>query len=318
MTMPRPVHIPELFRAEARRLPPYNSGVSIEFVRQKYGIEHVTRLGSNENRFGSNPNVVFALKVAAETPHVYPDPDCTELCEHVANTLGVARDNIIFGNGSEALIEALCHAVLSSGDRVVTVAPSFGLHEIFPLAMGASVDKVPMSAAFEFDVPLLTRAVSRKTKMLIFSNPANPVGSFLDAAGFERLLSACAADTLVVVDEAYIEYVDSPHFPKCLQILTDQRRPWLVLRTLSKAYGLAGLRVGYAIASDSQMVSVLKRVRSPFSVNASAQAAAAAAPSRPGGDGVWTHRRRDQLDALIERDAPKIATLLNQYHVPLL
>lgn len=267
----------DLFRPEARRLPPYNSGVSAAFVRKKYGIGNVVKLGSNENRFGSNPNVVAALVAAAETPSVYPDPDCTELCELIARANNVARDTVIFGNGSEALIEATCHAALCSGDRVVTVSPSFGLHEIFPLSMGARVDKVPMSPTLNFDVPRLRAAVSADTKMLIFSNPSNPIGCILDSAGFMELVSCCAADTLLVIDEAYLEYVDSPRYPNSLEILRNQPRPWLVLRTLSKAYGLAGLRVGYAIASDPQIVSLLKRVRSPFSVNSAAQAAAAVA-----------------------------------------
>jgi histidinol-phosphate aminotransferase len=137
--------------------------------------------------------------------------------------------------------------------------------------------------------------------MLIFSNPANPAGCILDAAGFEWLLSACGADTLVVVDEAHIEYVDSPHYPKSLQILSAQHRPWLVLRTLSKAYGLAGLRLGYAIASDPQMVSLLKRVRSPFSVNSSAQAAAAVALKDAEYLNRITSETRRRRTALFER-----------------
>jgi histidinol-phosphate aminotransferase len=251
--------------------------VSVESVRRQYGVGNVVKLGSNENRFGSNPQVVAALMSAAQNASSYPDPRCTELCEHIAGALGVAPDNVIFGNGSEALIEAICHATLSSGDRVVTVAPSFGLHEIFPLAMGASIDKVPMSSTFEFDVPKLLAAVSVDTKMLIFSNPSNPVGCILDSTGFQQLVTACAPNTLLVVDEAYIEYVDAPRYPNSLEILRSQSRPWLVLRTLSKAYGLAGLRVGYGIASDPRIVALLERVRSPFSVNSSAQAAAAVA-----------------------------------------
>jgi histidinol-phosphate aminotransferase len=267
----------EFFRPEARRLPPYNSGASVEDVKKKYGVTCVTKLGSNENRFGSNPNVIAALKAAAEASAVYPDPNCSELCDHIASATDIASDRVIFGNGSEALIEALCHAALSPGDRVVTVAPSFGLHEIFPIAMGATVDKVAMSASFDFNVTKLREAVSRPTKMLLFSNPSNPVGCCLDEEGFRQLIAACAPNTLLVIDEAYIEYVDSPRYPNSLRILSEQHRPWLVLRTLSKAYGLAGLRVGYAIASDPEIVTLLKRVRSPFSVNSAAQAAAAVA-----------------------------------------
>lgn len=272
--MPNSREAMELFRPEAQRLPAYNSGASIESVRRKYGIHQVTKLGSNENRFGANPKVISALQVAAETAAIYPDPDCRDLCDIVAGATGVASERVIFGNGSEALIEAFCHAALSKNDRVVTVAPSFGLHEIFPLAMGASVVKVPMSPTYGFEVDRLIEAVGTTTKVLIFSNPSNPVGCILDRAGFDRLLTACPPETLLVIDEAYREYVDSPDYPNSLEILGAQQRPWLVLRTLSKAYGLAGLRVGYGIASHPEVVSLLKRVRSPFSVNSAAQAAA--------------------------------------------
>lgn len=267
----------DLFRPEARGLPKYNSGASIGLVRARYGLQQVTKLGSNENRFPPNPNVIAAIKAMAEHPSVYPDPDCSELCDYVAQSAGVASDRVIFGNGSEALIEAFCHAALSPGDRVVTVTPSFGLHEIFPLAMGATVVKVPMTAMFDFDVPRLRDAVRLPTKLLIFSNPSNPVGCIMNDVEFAGLVAACAPDTLIVLDEAYIEYVDTPALTNSLKILSAQRRPWIILRTLSKAYGLAGLRVGYGIASDSEMVSLLKRVRAPFSVNSAAQAAAAVA-----------------------------------------
>ena len=267
----------EHFRPEARRLPKYNSGESIGVVQARYGVSQVTKLGSNENRFGPNPNVIAAIRAAADFMSVYPDPNCVELCDHIAGIAGVPSDRVIFGNGSEALIEAFCHAALSPGDRVVTVAPSFGLHEIFPLAMGATVEKIPMLASFEFDIVKLRDAVRAPTKLLIFSNPSNPVGCIMNDTDFASLIAACASDTLLVIDEAYIEYIDSPAYPNSLKILSSQQRPWIVLRTLSKAYGLGGLRIGYGIASDAEIVSLLKRVRSPFSVNSIAQAAAAVA-----------------------------------------
>jgi histidinol-phosphate aminotransferase len=273
--------VPQLFRPEAQRLPAYNSGASVEFAQRKYGVRDITKLGSNENRFGTNPKVIMALQAAAEFAATYPDPDCRDLCDMVAEAHGVACERVIFGNGSEALIEAFCHAALSKDDRVVTVAPSFGLHEIFPMAMGAAVVKVPMSPTYNFAVDGLIAAVTTATKALIFSNPSNPVGCILEKADFESLIAACPPETFLVIDEAYREYVDSPCYPNSLEILSSQQRPWLVLRTLSKAYGLAGLRVGYGIASHPEMVSLLKRVRAPFSVNSAAQAAAAVALKDP-------------------------------------
>jgi histidinol-phosphate aminotransferase len=300
-------------------LPRYNSGASIESVQSIYGLRSVAKLGSNENRFGMNPNVVAALAQSAAQSGLYPDPDSTELCEIVGSQTGVHADQVIFGNGSEAIIESFCHAAICPEDRVVTICPSFGLHEMFPRAMGATVDKIPMTTDYAIDSNELAEALSRVTKVLIFSNPSNPVGCFLDSASFRRVIEACSSDTLLVIDEAYVEFVDSPQFPDTLEILRSQSRPWLVLRTLSKAYGLAGLRCGYGIASDREIVSLIKRVRSPFSVNRMAQAAAAVAlRDREYLHDVVTKTRKcrtslfDRLKYFAETGAAQIRTVPSQ------
>lgn len=267
----------DLYRPEVRSLPAYNAGISESVARTQYGLARVTKLASNENPFGASPAVIEALKRSLGQIYRYPDPTCAALRDHVQRLTGVAAGRVLFGNGSEDIIEMLCKAVLSPGDRVVTLAPTFGLHEIFPLMMGALVDKVPVNADFEYDLSAWRIALSRPAKLVMFSTPSNPVGCILQARQFRELIDAAPPDALLVVDEAYYEYAARPDYPDSLELLSAQSRPWMVLRTLSKAYGLAGLRIGYGLGSDAELVSILGKVRTPFNVNCAAQAAALAA-----------------------------------------
>lgn len=267
----------ELCRPEVRALPPYNAGTSEIVAKARYGLTQVTKLASNENPLGASPAAVAALMASIAHVHRYPDPSCAALRHHIQERSGIASDRILVGNGSEDIIEGLCKAMLAPGDRVVTLAPSFGLHEIFPLMMGAHVEKVRVNAEFGYDLPAWRHALSRPAKLVMFSTPSNPVGCILNGSQLSALIDACPADALLVVDEAYYEYATGPDYPDSLALLGAQSRPWIVLRTFSKAYGLAGLRIGYGIASERDLVSVLDRVRTPFNVNGAAQAAAIAA-----------------------------------------
>ena len=269
-----------LARAEVRTLPAYNAGLSSDAVRSRYGVTHVARLASNENPLGPSPAVAQALSKLAERISLYPDPQCTALRAVLAAGTGAQAPEVVVGNGSENLLEILCQAFLSPGDRVVTLLPSFGLHEIYPRMMGATVHMVPVTPALTFDVDALCAALSDEPapKMVLLSNPSNPVGCSLDTAAFRRIVAATPPQSLLVIDEAYYEYArHTPGFPDALAELRAQSRPWIVLRTFSKAWGLAGLRVGYGVASHTRVVQMLDRVRTPFNVNAAAQTAALAA-----------------------------------------
>lgn len=281
MTDTTPAFDKGLARAEVRDLPIYNAGLSSAVVRERYGVARVARLASNENPFGPSPAVARALAGMAAVAE-YPDPSSSELRAALAVRTGVAADRIVVGNGSENLIEILCQAFVAPGDGVVTVVPSFGLHEIGPRAMGGTVTLVPMTAGMAFDVDGIRGALGGAPKLLMISNPSNPVGALLDAARFQAVIDAAPAGTVLVIDEAYYEYaVRVPGFPDALSVLTNQARPWVVLRTFSKAWGLAGLRVGYALTSDAALATLLNRVRAPFNVNRAAQVAAVAALSDP-------------------------------------
>jgi histidinol-phosphate aminotransferase len=270
----------DALRPEVRALPAYNAGLSAAHVREQFGVTRIAKLASNENPYGASPRVTAALaQTLADGIAVYPDPACSVLRAAVAARLPVDGGQLVFGNGSEDLLSVAAHTFLAPGDEVVTVVPSFGLHVICPQSVGATVMAVPMRG-FEFDVDALCAALTPRTRMLLVSNPSNPVGCAMDGAQIRRLLSCVSPGTLVVWDEAYYEYaVATPDYADCLAMLAESGLPWLALRTFSKAYGLAGLRIGYGIASDSRLADLMNRVRTPFNINHFAQCAAVAALS---------------------------------------
>ena len=270
--------IHRLARPEVPPLPPYNAGLSSEAVRSRYGVADIARLASNENPYGASPAVARALVDVARHAGIYPDAQCTALRAALADRTGVPAGQIVIGNGSEDILQMICQVFLSPGDRVLTQRPAFGLHEIYPRMMGAKVDLLDLTTSLAYDIDAWCDAIASGPKLVMLANPSNPVGCMFDAGEFSRLLAAASADTLLVIDEAYYEYARmAPGFPDVLSALRSQSRPWIVLRTFSKAWGLAGLRVGYGLASDPSLVQLLDRVRTPFNVNHAAQRAALAA-----------------------------------------
>ena len=192
--------------------------------------------------------------------------------------LEVSPDRLALGNGSEDLIAISAHTFLAPGDDVLTIAPSFGLHVIYPLSVGARVRTITVQPDYHLDIGEFIAAITPETRMVILSNPSNPLGNSIRAGDMSRLLAALGPATLLVFDEAYFEYAAAdPSYPRFLRMLEACSSPWLLLRTFSKAYGLAGIRVGYAVASDASLVGLMDRVRTPFNVNRLAQVAALAA-----------------------------------------
>lgn len=264
------------FNPHVGALPAYNAGMNIAVARRIAGRDDIARLASNENPEGCSPEVMKVLASPAFEPWRYADPACAALREALAAKLQVNVDEIVAGNGSEELIAAVSRAFLVPGTTVATVLPSFGLHEIEPLAAGAQVVKLPMSAALGFDLDALEAAIAAGPRIVFLSSPWNPVGPALSAADLRRLLKAVKPGTLFVLDEAYFEFAD-PGSVDGLGALRDSGVPHVVLRTFSKAYGLAGLRVGYAVCSDARIARLVAAAKTPFNVNAAAQLAAIAA-----------------------------------------
>ncbi|RUT26432.1 histidinol-phosphate transaminase [Asaia sp. W19] len=264
-------------RPEIESLPVYNAGLAADMVRERYGIDRIVKLGSNENPHGPPPGISEALSTLLDRIALYPESE-SRLREALAAFLDQDPASLVFGNGSEQLIRMIMQGAVSPGDRVVTVLPSFGLHILNAEVMGARVEAIPVTQDAQFDLSALIEAVSRPTRMLILSNPSNPVGCMMTAGALAELIAACPEDCLLVIDEAYREYAQhDPTYPDARTVLRAQSRPWIVLGTFSKAWGLAGLRIGYAMTSSPDVTQALEAVRDPFNTNIAAQIAAIAA-----------------------------------------
>lgn len=299
--------IEELIRQEVKQLPLYDPGLDPSMIKQRYQLVSIAKLSNNENPLGISAQVAAFLADKIHTLGNYPDPYSRELCQKIAQHLAVCTDNIIIGNGSENILELLCLSFLNPNDYVLTQAPCFGLHEIFPLMMGAKVHKIPSDEHAQINISAWLSALKQPIKMLLISNPSNPMGNIFNHTQLRALIDNASDDTLLVIDEAYYEYaIGDADYPDALEMLRHQQRPWIVLRTFSKAYGLAGLRVGYGIASDQRIIQALHKVRTPYNINYLAQEAAKLAlvdQAHLNKSVHYAKAERDRLrNALIEKD----------------
>ncbi|MDX0424030.1 histidinol-phosphate transaminase [Sinorhizobium medicae] len=286
-------------REEIRSIAPYNAGLTLEEVRANHHVEKVAKLGSNENPLGPSPALRRQFPDIGELARLYPDPQGRALCTRLAASFDVGSDQVILGNGSEDLIAVICRSVVRPGDTVATLYPSFPLHEDYTALMGGKVDRVTVAPDLTVDTKTLLAAISRKPRMLMFSNPMNPVGSWLTPDQLAQLIAGLDPETLIVVDEAYAEYAAGDDYPSAAEMLKATGLNWVVLRTFSKAYGLAGLRIGYGIVSDGSLCGFFNRARTPFNTNAIAQAAALTALDDVG------HLNRSVELAIVERERMK-------------
>jgi histidinol-phosphate aminotransferase len=262
--------VPEYIRS----LVPYSPGKPIEEVEREYGIEGSVKLASNENPLGPSPRALQALRERLEQLHLYPDGDCFYLKRGLAQKLGVSPERLIFGNGSNELIELATRAFMRAGDEAVMADQAFVVYRLVAQAVGGSCRIVPLKD-FTHDLEGMARAITPRTRIVFLANPNNPTGTIYRRMEWESFLERIPPEILLVVDEAYFEYVTEPEYPDSLRHHGDKRAIF-TLRTFSKLYGLAGLRIGYGIG-PKDIVDVMQRVRQPFNVNAAAQWAALAA-----------------------------------------
>lgn len=252
----------------------YVPGKPLEELEREYGIRDPVKLASNENPLGPSPLALEAIARHMATLHRYPDGAGRRLIAKIALAHGVAATNVVIGNGSDDIIALLVRALVRPGDRVIVPRPSFLMYGITAAAAGAVVDAVPLSA-MAMDLAAMARRVTAETRLIFLCNPNNPTGTVVTQSDFDRFMDLLPDDVVVVVDEAYIEFVRRVDALRTGGA-ADLARPLVTLRTFSKAYGLAGLRVGYGIM-PAALADVLNRVRQPFNVNRMAQAGAAAA-----------------------------------------
>lgn len=266
-----------LIRAALAGIAPYNAGLGLRDIRARYGIETIAKLSSNENPHGPAPAVLQALRLTPPDLYLYPDGTANRLRDALCGHLHVAADRLIFGNGSEELVSIICRTVIEPGDRVVTLYPSFPLHEDYVVMMGGTIERIAVTETLQIDIDALIAAAALPARMLIFANPMNPVGCGLGPQDLRRVIAAKHPDTLLVLDEAYHEYAALDLCGTGHNLLDETHGNWIILRTFSKAWGLAGLRIGFGLCSSPELRAAFDLVRTPFNVNAAAQIAACAA-----------------------------------------
>lgn len=253
---------------------PYVPGKPIEAVERELGILHSVKLASNENPLGPSPMALQAIQQALGKLNRYPDDTGFELVERVAAKLKVQPKNIILGNGSDDVISMLAKALLQPGDEVIIPNHSFSWYAIAVRSSGASPVGVPLKS-FTIDLKGILDRITSKTRLIFINNPHNPTGSLLERGALEEFIRAVPSEIVIVIDEAYIEFVNHPACPNSVDYLNSDQ-VIVGLRTFSKAYGLAGIRVGYGVM-PAFLAGLLNRIRQPFNVNSLAQAAAIAA-----------------------------------------
>lgn len=262
----------ELARKCIRDIKPYEPGKPIEELERELGIKDVVKLASNENPLGSSAKAIKSVLKISDELNRYPDGGCFYLKEKLSDFLGVDKEKIIFGNGSNEIIEFVVRAYLNEGDEVVLADPTFLIYKIVIAIQGGRPVTVPLRE-FKYDLAAMKRAITANTKIVFIVNPNNPTGTSVGREELEEFLKDLPKGLIVVIDEAYNEFVERGDFPNSLTY-TDKGNV-VVLRTFSKAHGLSGLRIGYGIAKK-ELIEYMEKVRQPFNVNSFAQAAALA------------------------------------------
>ncbi len=256
----------------------YEPGRPIEEVAREFGFgsaDEIVKLASNENPLGPSPKAVAAMRRAARSMHLYPDGGSFYIRNALARRLAVPPEQVVMGQGSNELIVLLCHIFLEPGDELVISEHAFAIYRLAARLYQARVIEAPTRDGFTHDLDAMLAAITPRTRLVMIGNPNNPTGTMVDSAALDRFLEAVPPGLPVVVDEAYLELLPPDRQPDMLKHVRAGRYVF-VLRTFSKTYGLAGIRIGYGIG-PAEGIDAINRVRQPFNVSAMAQAAALAA-----------------------------------------
>ncbi len=293
-------------------LKPYQPGKPIEELERELGVANAIKLASNENPLGPSPLAMAAIRESVEGVSLYPDANGFVLKRALGERLGVAPERITLGNGSNDVLDLIARTFVAPGDEVMFSQYAFLVYPLVTQAAGGRCSIVP-ARNWGHDLEAMAAATSDRTKVVFLANPNNPTGTYVPREELEHFLVAVPSNTVVVLDEAYFEYVDRADYPNGIELLARYDN-LVVTRTFSKAYGLAGLRVGYAVASPA-ITDLLNRVRQPFNVSSVAQAAALAALDDPEHVARSRDLNRQQMVVLSERLAdmgfPHIPSVAN-------
>jgi histidinol-phosphate aminotransferase len=269
----------EFFRPAINALTPYQPGKPIEDVQRELGLDRVVKLASNEGPFPPFPAALEAMARSATDLNRYPDGGIYRLHEALAERHGVEFEEVCAGSGADGCLDMLSQAVLDPGDEIVCGWPSFPSYVIYALKQGAVPKLVPLRD-HRYDLAGLLAAITPRTKLVYICHPNNPTGTMSSRAELDAFFGQVPDHVLTVVDQAYFEYIDDPGYPDAVEEYVKRGRRALVLRTFSKIYGLAGLRVGYAVG-PAGVCALLAKTRRPFDVTTTAQVAALASLDDP-------------------------------------
>ncbi|MFH1309878.1 MAG: histidinol-phosphate transaminase [Candidatus Omnitrophota bacterium] len=257
------------------KVTPYQPGKPIEEVKREYNLENVIKLASNENPLPVSPKVLEAIAKSSKCVARYPDGACFRLKSCLSKKLKLSENNIVFGNGSDEIIILALRAFINPGDEVIVSKPTFSVYKIAAMIEGAEIKEIP-AKKYKYDLNAMYKAVTKATKIIFIANPDNPTGTYVSNDDLRAFIDKLPKDILIFIDEAYYEFARGEDYPETFDIIKRQDRNVVIARTFSKAYGLAGLRVGYGVARED-IALLLNKVREPFNVNSIAQAAAIAA-----------------------------------------
>ena len=279
-------------RKVLQEMTPYSPGKPIWEVQREWGLKEVIKLASNENPLGPSPKAIEAITQALPELHRYPDADASKLKQVIAEAYEVEAKQLIVTNGGDELITLVSEAFLDASDEVVVPDPSFSEYRFGALLMGAVVKNVPLKSDFSYDVEAILAAVTNRTKLVYLCSPNNPTGTILTKAELEYILDALPKRVLVVLDAAYSHYTASTEYTNGVEFVR-KGYPILVIQTFSKIFGLAGIRVGFGIAPEGIIQSIVQ-VKEPFNVNTLAQVAAMAA--------IGDHEHVNQSSQLVKAE----------------
>jgi histidinol-phosphate aminotransferase len=257
-----------------KKLIPYPPGKPIEELEREYGVSGSIKMASNENSLGPSPKAQEAISAALQDLHRYPDGSCYYLAQKLAAKLGVEQDELVFANGSDEILALLAAAFIQPGDEAISSHPSFLVYPKVTQAQGGINRVVPLRD-MHHDLPAILQEINSRTRLIFLDNPNNPTGSIFSRREFEDFLAQVPEQVVVVLDEAYWDFVQADQQIDA-KLYINGDKPVVSLRTFSKAYGLAGLRVGYGLM-NREIADCLHRVRAPFNVNSLAQIGAMAA-----------------------------------------
>jgi len=263
----------ELIRKNIHNITPYISGKPIEETRRELGLRQVIKLASNENPLGPSPKAVEAIKKGLTAINRYPDSHGFYLKKRLARQLNVKPANIILGNGSDEIIDIAIKTFVEDDENIITSETTFLEYEIIAKINNRKITTVPLRY-FKYNLEGIKTRIDRKTKLIFISNPNNPTGTYITKSELDDFITGLPENVILVLDEAYDAFIDVNDYPEGLAYTN--KKNVIVLKTFSKAYGLAGLRIGYAIAKPG-FIFYMERVRQPFNVNILAQIAAEAA-----------------------------------------